>query len=88
MYNVIESLYFGNLEPMEMSSECAPKLKKQLRDLTEIEEKLYSELTDEDKELFNSYREAYVEFTSLSCADSFLVGFRLGGKMAVDMLAG
>ena len=50
-------------------------------------ERLYlREMTDEDKAIFNSYRDAYGEFTSMSCADSFLNGFRLGGKFAVDML--
>ena len=87
MFNVIENLYCGNHEPMEMSSEYAPRLKKQLSKLTAIEERLYERLTDEDKVIFNSYRDAYGEFTSMSCADSFLNGFRLGGKFAVDMLA-
>ena len=87
MFNVIENLYYGNHEPMEMSSEYAPRLKKQLSKLTAIEERLYERLTDEDKVIFNSYRDAYGEFASMSCADSFLNGFRLGGKFAVDMLA-
>ena len=87
MFNVIESLYYGNFEAMEMTNEYTPKLKKQLNELTSIEEKLYSKLTDEDKELFKSYREAYCKFTSTSCADSFINGFRFGGKIAVDMLA-
>ena len=87
MLNVIEEFYHGNLEPMEMSSGYAPRLKKQLSKLTAIEERLYERLTDEDKVIFNSYRDVYGEFTSMSCADSFLNGFRLGGKFAVDMLA-
>lgn len=86
MLNVIEELYHGNLEPMEMSSGHAPRLKKQLSKLTAIEERLYERLSDEDRTIFNSYRDACGEFTSMSCADSFLNGFRLGGKLAVDML--
>ena len=49
MFNVIENLYYGNHEPMEMSSEYAPGLKKQLSKLTAIEEILYEKLTDEDR---------------------------------------
>lgn len=41
MFNVIENLYYGNHEPMEMSSKYAPRLKKQLSKLTAIEERLY-----------------------------------------------
>ena len=86
MINIIEELYLGNLEPMEMSSENAPRLKRQLNKLTAIEERLYEKLSDEDMTIFNSYRDACGEFTSMSCADSFLNGFRLGGRLAVDML--
>ncbi len=88
MYDAIKGLYYGNLEPMEMTDEYASSLRKQLSRLTTIEERLQSRLTDEDKHLFEKYRDAYVEFTSTSCADSFLHGFRLGGKIAVEMLDG
>lgn len=88
MYDAIKGLYYGNFEPMEMTGEYALSLRKQLSRLTTIEEKLYSRLTDEDKYLFEKYCDACVKFNSTSCADSFLHGFRLGGKIAVEMLDG
>ena len=87
MFNTIESLYYGNLEPLELNSEYTLKLKKQLKKLAEIEGRLMLQLSDEDRMLFNDYREAYIEFNSTGCADSFINGFRLGAKFAVDMFA-
>ena len=87
MFDVIKSLYYGNLEPMETNSEYTPKLKKQLNKLAEIEGRLMLQLSDEDKILFSDYREAYIEFNSTGCADSFINGFRLGAKFVVDMFA-
>lgn len=87
MFNAIESIYYGNLEPMEMSSEYTSKLKKELKELTEIEQELYSKLADEDKEVFHKYREVNIRFNATGCASNFVNGFRLGGKIAVDMLA-
>ena len=84
MSNIIEELYYGNIEPQELSSELSVKLNKKLSTLTEKEEQLTSKLTDEDKELFLDYVNTYNEFLSLSNSDSFIAGFRLGAKFTYD----
>ena len=38
MSNIIEDLYYGNIEPQEVNSELTPKLKKKLSNLAEKEE--------------------------------------------------
>ena len=80
MSNIIEDFYYGNLEPQEINSELTPKLKKELSNLTDKEEQLTARLNGEDKELFQNYVSAYVEFSTTSNADSFISGFRLGAK--------
>ena len=52
MSNIIEKLFYGNLEPQEVNSELTPKLKKKLSNLAEKEEQLTERLDGEDKELF------------------------------------
>ena len=84
MSNIIEELYYGNVEPQALSSELSVKLSKKLNVLTEKEEELTSKLTDEDKKLFLSYVNAYNEFLSLSNTDSFISGFKLGAKFTYD----
>lgn len=84
MSNIIEDFYYGNIEPQEVNSELTPKLKKKLSNLAEKEEQLTAKLNDEDKELFQSYASAYIEFSTLSNADSFISGFRIGSKFTYD----
>ena len=84
MSNFIEELYYGNIEPQELSTELSGKLKKKLSNLAEKEEQFNTRLTGEDKERFQNYVSAYIEFSTTSNADSFITGFRLGAKFTYD----
>ncbi len=84
MSNIIEDLYYGNIEPQELSTEISAKLKNKLSNLAEKEEQLTAKLNGEDKELFLNYVSAYIEFSSLSNEDSFISGFRLGARFTYD----
>ena len=84
MSNIIEELFYGNLEPQELTTELTPKLKKKLSELAKKEEELTSKLSEEEKVLFSNYVSAYNEFSSISISDSFISGFRLGAKFAYD----
>ena len=64
-----------------------PKLKKKLSNFAEKEEQLTARLTGEDKELFQNYVSAYIEFSTTSNADSFISGFRLGAKFTYETFA-
>ena len=84
MSNIIEDFYYGNIELQEVNSELTFKLKKKLSKRTKIEENLTARLNGEDKELFQNYVSAYIEFSTTSNADSFISGFRLGSKFTYD----
>ena len=49
MSNIIEELFYGNLEPQELTTEITPKLKKKLNELVKKEEELSSKLSEEEK---------------------------------------
>ena len=84
MSNIIEELFYGNLEPQELTTELTPRLKKKLRELVKKEEELTSKLSEEEKALFLNYTSAYNEFSSISISDGFVSGFRLGARFAYD----
>ncbi len=84
MSNIIKELFYGNIEPREVNSELTPKLKKKLSNLAEKEEQLTAKLTGENKDLFQNYVSAYIEFSTISNADSFISGFRLGARFIQD----
>lgn len=80
MSNVIEELYYGNLEPQELTTEITPKLKKKLSALVKKEEELTAMLPEKERELFVNYVNAHNEFSSIGNSDSFISGFRLGAR--------
>ena len=84
MSNIIEELFYGNLEPQELTTELTPRLKKKLSELVKKEDELTSKLPEEEKELFSNYVSAYNEFSSLSISDGFISGFRFGARFAYD----
>ncbi|MBQ2848263.1 MAG: hypothetical protein IJO03_11710 [Clostridia bacterium] len=84
MSGFIEDFYYGNIEPQECCSELKSKLKKKLNSLTEKEESLTSRLSGEEKDLFVAYTNTYNDFLTVSIADSFISGFRLGAKFTLD----
>ena len=84
MSNIIEELFYGNLEPQELTTELTPRLKKKLRELVKKEEELTSKLSEEEKALFLNYTNAYNEFSSISISDGFVSGFRFGARFAYD----
>ena len=84
MSGFIEEFYYGNIEPQERCSELKSELKKKLSVLAEKEETLTSKLNDEEKVLFVSYTSTYNDFLTVSIADGFISGFRLGAKFTHD----
>ena len=84
MSNIIEELFYGNLEPQELTTELTPRLKKKLRELVKKEEELTSKLSEEEKALFLAYTSAYNEFSSISISDGFVSGFRFGARFVYD----
>ncbi len=84
MSNVIEELFYGNLEPQELTTEITPKLKRKLSELVNKEEELTAMLPEKEKDLFSNYTSAYNEFSSISNSDSFISCFRLGARFTYD----
>mgnify|MGYP006976613196 CR=1 FL=1 len=84
MGKFIEEFYYGNIEPQELNSELTHELKIKLSKLADKEEKLTALLNGENKELFLDYAKSCTEFTSISNADSFITGFRLGARFTYD----
>ena len=85
MKSFIEEFYYGNIDPQELSSELGSSHKKKLNSLVKNEDEFREKLTDEEKKMFQQYTNLYNEFLSISIADSFISGFRLGAKFTHDV---
>ena len=49
-------------------------------------DKLLKELTDEQKETFEKFNDCYNELTDINEREIFVYAFRLGMKIAIDVL--
>lgn len=84
MKNLIEELFYGNIDPQARVFKKDSYLQKQMTILADSEEVLNRTLTGEDKEAFLSFANASSIIMSESELDSFIVGFRLGARMIYD----
>ena len=82
--NIIEELYYGNLDPQNRGYRLKSPVKKASDSLNDLEEKLTEQLADENKTLFLRFCNAYAEFMGESELDTFITGFRLGARFMLD----
>ena len=82
--NIIEELFFGNVDAQSTKTHLESKLKNKLKALSEKEELLRNNLSEEKLQMFNEYVNLYNEFSCMSCEDSFISGFKLGARFIYD----
>ena len=82
--NIIEELYYGNIDPQDRGYCPKSPVKKVSDSLNDLEEKLTEQLTGENKALFLRFCNAYAEFMGECELDTFITGFRLGARFMMD----
>lgn len=82
--NIIEELYYGNLDPQDRGYRLKSPVKKASDSLNDLEEKLTEQLAGENKALFLRFCNAYAEFMGEFYLDTFITGFRLGARFMMD----
>lgn len=84
--NVLEELWYGNLEPSEFDSSSSMEYKELLHLVGRNEEKLLAAMTAEQKELFSKYSDTLREFQSLAERLLFQRSFQLGARMMIEIM--
>ena len=84
--NVLEELWYGNLEPSEFDSSPGKEYKELLHLVGRNEEKLLSTMTAEQKELFSRYSDCVREFHALAECLLFQNSFKLGARMMTEVM--
>ena len=86
MKSILEELFYGNICP---STDCRSKdeeTKKLMEHLANHHEKLNNTLTDKQKELLAKFDDCYGEFTDVNEREIFIYAFRLGARIAIEVL--
>lgn len=84
MKNIIEELFYGNIDPQARSVKKGSNIQKQMTVLANSESFLNEKLTGEEKKAFASFVDASSVILGKSELDSFMVGFRLGARFVYD----
>lgn len=82
---IIKQLYFGNVNPQTRYVKKGSAAQRAMEKLSRSEAELQERLCGKDRELLDDYGDAWSDVLDDSCLDSFVVGFRLGARFAVDM---
>ncbi len=84
MKNIIEELFYGNIDPQARAVKKGSCIQKQMTILANSESLLNEKLTSEEKKAFASFVDASSIILGKSELDSFMVGFRLGARFVYD----
>ena len=85
--NILEELWYGNIQPMEVSHiENNAQYKEALQLVNRNYDRLQEELTEKQKELLIRYAESRNEFSNITELDAFETGFKLGAGLVIETI--
>ena len=86
MRSILEELFYGNVCP---NTDCRSKdkeTKELMGYIADHHSALNETLTDKQKEIFEKFNDCYDELTDINEREIFSYAFRLGMKIAIDVL--
>ena len=85
--NILEELWYGNIEPAEYDISPSKEYKELLRLISRNEDKLLATMTDAQKELFSRYTDCVREYQAMAECLLFQNSFSLGAKMMLEVMS-
>ena len=80
----LEDLYYGNIVPADKGVKKGSEYSQLLHLAARNEEKLSATLTEEQKILFEKYKDCCVEMYGIAEIEAFVSGVKLGVKIIVE----
>ena len=84
--NILEELWYGNIEPSEYDTSPDPEHKEILRLVSRNEDKLLATMTAEQKETFSQYQDCVREYQAMAECLLFQRSFCLGAQIMLKVL--
>ena len=85
MKKTLVDLWYGNIDPQEQA-QANPQVPDLLKLLERNHDALSKTLNDDQKELLEKYQSCADEISGFCERDSFIYGFRLGMRLAIEAL--
>lgn len=84
--NILEELWYGNIEPAEYDISPSKEYKELLQLIGRNEDKLLATMTDTQKELFTKYADCVREHQTIAENLLFQNSFRLGARLILEVM--
>ena len=86
MQNIIEELWYGNICPSDGCRKTTPEVKEQMGYIADHHETLSGMLTEKQKETLEKFDDCWGELTDINEREIFVYAFKLGARIAIDVL--
>ena len=86
MKSILEELFYGNICP---NTDCRindVEAKQLMKYIADHHSALNETLTDKQKEIFEKFNDCYDELTDINEREIFVYAFRLGARIAIEVL--
>ena len=84
----LEDLYYGNISPWERDIKRGSRMDKLVKLICKNEEILMSNLTEQQKETFDKFKECQSELCDITARQAFTDGFILATRIMVEVMDG
>lgn len=88
MENLLQQLYYNNIGIKNNSRKAFNEELEAVQLLERNQEKLKSILNTEQVELLEKLTNSFDELSTITNQEAFISGFRLGGKIAIEIFCG
>ena len=87
MRKLLEELWYGNIYPDSDCRDLKKETKELMKYIADHHDNLLSTLNDKQRELFEKFDDCYAELTNIHERDIFVYAFRLGGRIAIEVMS-
>ena len=87
MRSTLEEMWHGNISPETDSRTNTPEMKRLMEYMTRHHDDLITTMTDEQKDIFERFDDCWSEYASMAEKSIFVYAFRLGARIAIDVLS-
>ena len=87
MRSILEELFYGNICPNTDCRSNDKETKQLMGYIADHHSKLISTLNDQQKEILEKFDDCYNELTDINERDIFVYAFKLGARIALEMLS-
>lgn len=86
MRSILEELFYGNVCPNTQCRSKDKEVKELMGYIADHHSALNETLTDKQKEIFEKFNDCYDEVSDINEREIFVYAFRLGARIAIDVL--